>query len=221
MSTYMIAANGDEDLALRLYLWNGRMAAAMFESLSVTEVIFRNAIDAALRQWNVSRPGAHPAEWTAGPASPLNSLIKSPLAKARSSAVKARAHRPANHPRKNAAINHDDLVAQLTFGVYARLTPTLDTQANDYTARQALWRESLQHTFNRRPSENVGALVGRVERLHRLRNRIAHAEPLLDVNYSGRVRDMVRLVDSINPLLTGWVAGSSRVTELIRARPQP
>lgn len=220
MSTYMLAAQGDLDLALRLYLWNGRMAAALFETLSVTEVIYRNAIDTALRQWNPSRPGNHPAEWTQKPATPLNGLIKKPLAQARTSASKARAHRPAGHPRKYAPINHDDLVAQLTFGVYSRLIPTLDTSASDYAAREALWRESLAHAFNNRPGERPAALIGRVERLHRLRNRIAHAEPLLEVNYMGRVRDMARLVDSINPSLTGWVSGSSRVSDLVKSRPR-
>lgn len=219
MSTYMAAAGGDEPLALQLYLWNGRMSAALFETLSVTEVIFRNAIDGALRGWNPSRGAGHTWEWTATPASPLNSMIRGPLKVARNNAAKARAHRPAAHPRKLAPINHDDLVAQLTFGVYAGLMPTLDVTDKSYTGRQALWRECLGTTFNGRPGEDTSALIGRVERLHRLRNRIAHAEPILTVNFASRMRDMVRLVDSINPALTGWVSGNTRVSEVMRTKP--
>lgn len=219
MSTYMAEAQGDEALALRLYLWNGRMSAALFETLSVTEVIFRNAIDASLRTWNPTRGARHTWEWTATPASPLNSMIQRPLREARTNAAKARAHRPASHPRKTAPINHDDLVSQLTFGVYARLLPTQDTTDHSYTAREALWREALSGAFSARPGEDKRVLVGRVQRLHRLRNRIAHAEPILTVNFGSRVRDMVRLVDSINPSLSGWVSGNTRVFEVMRTKP--
>lgn len=87
MSTYMAAAGGDEPHALQLYLWNGRMSAALFETLSVTEVIFRNAIDGALRSWNPSRGTNHTWEWTATPASPLNSMIRRPLQVAHTNAT--------------------------------------------------------------------------------------------------------------------------------------
>lgn len=220
MSTYMAAAGGDPDLALRLYLWNTRVSAALFETLSVTEIIMRNAIDTALRNWNQSRPyGHYPAEWTTSAARPLNSLTKKAVETARAHAAKARAKRPQNHPRKHAPIDHNDIVAQLSFGVYARLMPTTDTTDHNYARREILWREALSGAFAGRPGDGKLAHAGRVERLHSLRNRIAHAEPILDVNFSSRVRDMARLVDSINPQLSGWVSGHTRVHAVAAMRP--
>lgn len=51
MSTYMDAAGHDPALALRLYIWNVQVSAALYETISVTEVILRNAMDEALRRW--------------------------------------------------------------------------------------------------------------------------------------------------------------------------
>lgn len=65
--TYATAADGDMDLALRLYLWNIELASAFHSSLRLLEVLLRNTIDAELREWNASqsRPdGApYPPEW--------------------------------------------------------------------------------------------------------------------------------------------------------------
>lgn len=218
MSTYVAAAGGDPKLALDLYLWNTRISAAVFETLSITEVIFRNAVDTALRAWNPTR-GHYPAEWTTQAAAPLNSLTSNALGRARNNAVKERAKRDPSHPRKNAPITHDDVMAQLTFGVYAKLMPSLDSTDPTYNRRMTLWNESLQTAFPGRPSDDYRAHAGRVERLHALRNRVAHAEPLLDVNFRSRVRDMSRLVDSINPQLTGWLSGNTRVHDVLRERP--
>lgn len=219
MGTYMREAANDSSLALELYLWNGRMSAAIFETLSVTEVLFRNTIDASLRTWNASRGTEYSEEWTAKPAPPLNSLIRKALGKARTNAQKARAHRLPNHPRKFAAITHDDLVAQLTFGVYTGLIPTLDETDPTHKRRLILWNEALSAAFQGRPHEGMVTIAGRVQRLHALRNRVAHAEPILHVNFRSRARDMARLAESANPRLAGWVSGNTRIHEVLRERP--
>ena len=218
MSTYAAAAGGDSKIALDLYLWNTRISAAVFETLSITEVIFRNAVDSALRSWNPSR-GNYPPEWTTQAAAPLNTLISNAAGRARTNAGKERAKRDPSHPRKNAPITHDDVMAQLTFGAYAKLMPSLDPSDDTYDRRMTLWDEALHAAFPGRPNDDYRAHAGRVERLHALRNRVAHAEPVLDVNFHSRVRDMSRLVDSINPQLTGWLSGTTRVHDVLRERP--
>ncbi|WP_413354570.1 hypothetical protein [Microbacterium sp. 1P06AB] len=218
MSTYAAAADGDLKRALDLYLWNARISAAVFETLSVTEVILRNAIDAALKNWNVTR-GDYPAEWTSSAAAPLNSLISGALPPARSNAGKARAKRAPDHPRKTAEITHDDVVAQLTFGTYAKLMPCSDESDDTFVRRQILWDEALKDSFRGRPGDDYRVHAGRVERLHALRNRVAHAEPVLSVNFRSRMKDMARLIDSINPELTGWLSGTTRIHDVLRERP--
>lgn len=195
-----------------------RISAAVFETLSITEVIFRNAVDSALRVWNPTR-GNFPPEWTSQAAAPLNSLVSGATRRARTNAGKERAKRDVSHPRKNAPITHDDVMAQLTFGAYAKLMPSLDPSEDTYARRMTLWNETLHTAFSGRPGDDYRAHAGRVERLHALRNRVAHAEPVLDVNFRSRVRDMSRLVDSINPQLTGWLSGTTRVHDVLRERP--
>lgn len=206
--TYSTAAGGDQDLALRLYRWNLDLASAFHSSLGLTEVFLRNAIDAQLRIWNAAQSkiggGFHQPEWLLDPARPLNSMTTAARKTAMSNATKARAARPPWHPRKKAPINHDDVLAQLTFGVFARLLPTQDTNDKHYTGRKVLWSQGLVNAFPAAQNDPDGSTVSdRVARLHALRNRVAHMEPLLEVNATGRFRDMVRLIGTIDPELQG------------------
>lgn len=81
--------------------------------------------------------------------------------------------------------------------------------------------QALGNTFpnsSARDLDGYGAF-GRADRLRSLRNRVAHAEPLLDVNPSHRLRDAGRLLASIDETLAGWVMGISRVAQVARQRP--
>jgi hypothetical protein len=49
MRYYLVAASGDEELALQLYGWNIRIGGALFEDIAVVEVLVRNAFDMALK----------------------------------------------------------------------------------------------------------------------------------------------------------------------------
>ena len=177
--TYATAAGGDMDLALRLYLWNIELAGAFHSSLGLLEVILRNTIDAELRAWNASQSQPdgtpYPPEWLIDPAKPLNTLTASARKTATQNAVKARAARPASHPRKHAPITHDDILAQLTFGVFVRLLPTSDSADKTFRARQVLWQEALIRAFPGSCTDSDGHIVaGRAGRLLSLRNRVAH-----------------------------------------------
>lgn len=55
LDTYLRAANGDRYLALRLYLWNQKLAATFHTELGALEVVLRNAIDRELRKWNAAQ----------------------------------------------------------------------------------------------------------------------------------------------------------------------
>jgi hypothetical protein len=224
LSTYLAASGGDQAEALNLYRWNLRLAAALHTSLSLTEVLFRNAIDGQLRAWNSVQSrregGQHSADWLLDPARPLNSLIEGAQRRATQNATAARAARPRSHPRKLAAICHDDVLAQLTFGVFVRLLPTDDLHDPRYRGRRVLWTEALTYAFPTSRNDPDGIVIeSRATRLHALRNRVAHLEPLLDVNAQGRHRDMVRLIGCIDPALQGWFSGTSRTVEVARERP--
>lgn len=225
-ATYLRAAEGDAAWALELYRWNILLAGALHESLSLTEVFLRNAIDAKLRIWNSAQPnlagGLHSAEWLLDPARPLNTMTSTARKTATTNAARARAQRPSSHPRKGDPVGHDDILAQMSFGVFARLLPTPNTADKEYTARKILWEQSFVLAFPLAKDDPHGFIVAdRAHRLRSLRNRVAHLEPLLDVNVTARFRDMVRLVGAIDRDQQAWLAGVARVREVERQRPQP
>jgi hypothetical protein len=225
LGTYM-AATGDQAKAIALYRWNVELAGAFFETLTLTEVVLRNALDEQLTVWNAqqrdrSSGRRRPAEWTSDPATPLRTLTSHALQQARQAAVVARAGRPVDHPRKNAPITHDDLIAQLTFGVFVKLLPTPDRRRPDFRSREVLWTQALAGAFPHLATSDPHGYTtaGRAERLRTLRNRVAHAEPLLAVNSRQRLRDAARLLNSIDPTTAGWVMSAARVTHVAQQRP--
>ena len=56
-------------------------------------------------------------------------------------------------------------------------------------------------------------------RLHRIRNRIAHHEPLLRVDLDARVDDIVALATLLEPELGRYVAANSAVAGYAAGRP--
>ncbi|MFZ4841282.1 hypothetical protein [Mycetocola saprophilus] len=223
---YLVAADGHPHRALELYLWNVQLAGAWHETLALTEVFLRNRIDRELRIWNVSRPPSGPEPpftelWTERAARPLNTILRVPLDRAVRNAVRSRNRRGPDHPRGRAPIDHNDLVSQLTFGVFVNLLPARNADSRNSLQRDILWREALSSGF---PHRGSGATDGRAlgtqaTRLHALRNRVAHAEPLLDVRSDRRLRDVGRLLASMDPRFAGWVTGGSRVQDVLKQRP--
>lgn len=193
--------------------------------LAITEVILRNAIDRQLRIWNAAQPvrggsGLHSADWLVDPATPLNSLTRGARRRAADNAREAEAARANAHPRKGARITHDDLVAQLTFGVWAKLLPTPDVGDRNYTARRILWEQAVRHAFPHARDDPDGWIVAdRARRLHTLRNRVSHMEPLLDVQAIPRQSDALRLLGAIDPAARDWCAGISRIRAVNSRRP--
>lgn len=101
------------------------------------------------------------------------------------------------------------VVAELMFGFWRYLT----TRAHE----RHLWLPYLHHGFvagtNRRHIDNP------MGRLHLLRNRVAHHEPLLSENLSGRRADVLALLDRVSPDLRDYVAGQSTWATIEAQRP--
>ena len=199
------------------------MAAALQEVLSVTEVALRNTIDERLRVWNsqqVQRGITFNKDWTAQAAAPLNSLTRDARKAARKHATEARDERPSHHARAGAPVTSDDVVAQLTFGLWPKLLPTQDTASPNYSGSKLLWQQALQAGFPHAVNDPKGIVLGsRARRLHGLRNRVAHMEPLFDVNIIARHTDALKVLGAISPAARDWCAGESRVRALYRECP--
>lgn len=203
--TYLTEAAGDRQRALDLYEWNTAIAAAILHDLAHVEVAVRNAYDGALmaRQpgtvhWTSEELRYFPVRWRTannGRRYDENATPREQIAYARRSAGRGAP------PGK--------VVAELMFSFWRYLS---------IAAREvSLWRPYLHHGFL--PGTSRVAIDGPMSRLHRLRNRVAHHEPLLGQNLPGRRQDVADLLGCISPELQHHVVAQSTWAAVESQRP--
>ncbi|MDN5822482.1 MAG: Abi family protein [Leucobacter sp.] len=224
-----LAETGSVAAAIKLYRWNIELSGAIHESLAIVEVALRNALDRQLQVWNQSRPapaGQAPygTNWVERPAAPLGALLnptphKSTYLSARYRAIADSNLRDPSHPRHGAAPNHDDLVAHITFGTWVKLLPSKKDSQYGFgpNKQRGLWVNALKDAFPHHPDPLV--VHHWTQRLHQLRNRIAHVEPLIATDVISYHRSAARLLLSIDPTVGSWYAGVSRIPRICKERP--
>lgn len=218
LTPYLSATAGNVKNALRLYRWNVELSAAAYQALHLFEVVLRNAIDQQLCAWNATQaaPGAagmpgpgrkHRPDWLLDPSHLLARLVQ----ERNITEAKRRATRALRAQRRQ--VEHGDVLAQLSMGTWRFLLPDADP------GRQRLWTDALCHAFPHltRP---VAQLVDDVELIYRLRNRVAHLEPLLrpgDVQL--QYEAILRVLAEIEPATEQWLVSQQQVTPVLARRP--
>jgi hypothetical protein len=235
LAHYRAAAGGHDADALALYEWNVELSSALQGPLGIAEVTVRHAIDTQLRAWSQRHTGS--AEW-------LDQLARVPHLsgprvfstthrKLYKAADESRRSRSSSHPRHGDTITHDDLVAHVMFGTWARLLPEkfnsswVDPNGNpvqdpaNLQARRDLWRTCLHAGFPNVRHDPRGYGTGnKVRDLRKLRNRVSHMDSLLFVNVSHlHDRVLLSLLNSISHELRDWVESQSRVQAVLAQRP--
>lgn len=197
LATYVRASGGDLEAGVELYEWNAALAGALWEVLGHVEVVLRNALHQALsdRHQRLGRVG----EWYDDLAGELEQHARDDVAKA-----VRRLH------RAGAPVLPGKVVAELSFGFWRFLL------ARRYTA--SLW-PAVRPAFRYLPSADRRVLEAPVARLHLLRNRVAHHEPLIAEPLSARYADMLLVVGAVDPGLRAWVAANNRLLEVLGRRP--
>jgi hypothetical protein len=240
--TYRNCAASDEE-AFQLYLWNMRLTGGVFEMIGMVEVAIRNAIDEQLRCWNAGQAprrghtSPYSDEWLKDPASPLwnllntqtrNGSIKSTYDDAKYRALQDSNIRHPGHPRHGHPVTHDDALAHVTFGLWPRLFPEARLEGVNLStissanrrkeeAKRILWTQAVSLAF---PGQGRSyTVVHWVTRIHELRNRVAHHEPLILTDIASYHRTAARLLRAVDPSIGDWYAGISRVPGLLRSCP--
>lgn len=241
-ATYQGFAGGRDYDALQLYRWNLEMSGALHQALSLAEVALRNALDRELQKWNAAQPPrtttvkgtttttVYATNWVEAPAGPLWAIMNpkrrnssghySTYHDALSRAQRSLQARPPGHRRHGVPIGHDDLVAHMTFGTWKKVLPIKDlSHASGIGphAQRQLWTQGVLNAFPHRQHPTVIAYW--VDRLHALRNRVAHLEPLCDVDVMSYHRTIAHLLRAIDPSASEWYGGISQVPDIWRARP--
>ena len=207
LRSYLQTTHDHLATAIERYDWNARVGAALQEDLGRLEVIFRNAIDEALVNYGSShgwqrvwyeRKGLFPG----GKTYPAVANI----AKARQRATN-RWTRPESHGR---------VIAALGFGFWRYLC-----EPHHFTS---LWVPALASVFAQHPSRGNprqirADVADRMQRLHFLRNRIAHHEPIHQRNLARDHAQLLEVVGWICPDSHTWVAVRSQTPTVIATRP--
>ncbi|MDR3361066.1 MAG: hypothetical protein LBO20_10605 [Bifidobacteriaceae bacterium] len=205
---YPSVAGGDHDLAMEIYLWNSRVAAAGVVDVGHTEVAVRDAYDRHLsRRYQ---------NWGVAPQSPLFRLEQG-LGHARvqqGRRNRASLNRVVEAKRGlSSAPTHDEVVAFLTFGFWSNLTVAERTP----TIRNPV----LHRTF---PKGTARARVNDlVSRIVKFRNRLAHNEPVFSTRTSldDRLAEVRELFELIDADAYGYVSEHSGLGRAILSCPLP
>lgn len=192
LATYVRACQGDQSQALRLYAWNVAVASAFWGGFNVLEVALRNAVHTQL-----TRLAGREDWWSAG--LPLHQFERHRVTEAIAAAKRA----------KGPSIEPGHVIAELSFGFWTGLL------ANRY--HQRLWVPVLHQAFPH--------LVGPRRELHRkqeslrkLRNRIAHHEPIFARDLAADHDRLLDMLNAISPVAVDWVTQNSRVLQMLASR---
>jgi hypothetical protein len=199
LEPYLAATGGDPEGALALYVWNARMAAALFEEIHYAEVFLRNALAAALEVIVAANPGLSGHWYDQGF---LDETAFSEIAKAREKLI-----------RRNAALTEGRIIAELPLGFWQGLIVNHD---------QRLWERGLYRAFPDFPTSagnehlEVGVVI---HGLCELRNRIAHHEPIFRRDQAADHCLITDLIGWISADARSWIEENGRVLEVSCQRP--
>lgn len=219
--TYVNMCNGDKAQAVELYHWTGEVSGALLTDFRVLEVLFRNLIDSAIDDYVKTNHSQMVGEW-------IDNDSWIPPAgywwdrEAQRAIDQARRRVHDRNPTRG------QIVAELMFGFWRYVI------SGRY--EESFWIPILDHAFTDIPGHAPGDRRRTLEEslivLNKLRNRLAHHEPIcrpwtfqfrrgrtevmsLDTQY----KHLLQVVDWIDPTATTWITSNTRMLELLNRRP--
>jgi hypothetical protein len=191
-ATYLTKASGDETFAFALYLYNSRLAKSFLFPLSVAEITMRNAVDGVLVQ-------EYGDTWHRD--DDFHNQVLSPESRG---ALDKAIDRARSQERGK-------VIAELTFDFWSNLF------RKEYAD---IWRTKANIAFPELArGEGRREIQTLVREINRLRNRVAHHEPILDMNVPDLHSKMIKLVNLRCPVTSDWMRHHSTVSIVMRSRP--
>ena len=206
LRSYLASTGGDVEQTIALYDWNAQVGGDLHEDIGRLEVVFRNAIDETLVAYGTAQqwptvwygrgqifPGRHGAR----------ALDDIKVARGRAT-------------RRGLPEVHGKVVAELSFGFWRFLC------TKPYLT--SLWVPALADAFPNHPDHGDPRAVrqgvdDRIQRVHFLRNRVAHHEPVHHRDLRRDLDSIAELADWISTDARDWIVGASRGADVISRRP--
>jgi hypothetical protein len=180
MQPYLLLASNDRRLALKLYEWNTGLSESFYGLLQGLEVALRNAMH------SVMSDAYKRQDWYE--ACPLSEPHKETIRKAKARIL---GDKKLLIPGK--------VVSELTFGFWVVLT------SPPYA--QSLWDKFLHQAFVKKLGRK--AIHRRLDKIRKLRNRVAHHESILDRNLKDDFSLIVQTVHWICPVTAEWLKANN------------
>jgi hypothetical protein len=221
--TYVTACNDDRQRAAELYQWTGQIGGSLLADFRHLEVLYRITIHNALSAHHNTLPNRPTgSQWFDNPSWVRHHWWDSHAQNSLDTAIRRANHKPRNKPRPSA------VVSELNFGFWRYVISA--------RYEQSFWIPALDRANWAIPESTATKRRTRLETnirvLHKLRNRIAHHEPIFDpttfVGQGGRALvyslfDQTELLNEvlhwIDPSYASSARSASSVTKLLLARP--
>lgn len=201
IETYEAATPGDSTLsrALALYAWNAQVSAALLAPLHICEVSIRNAISEAIA-------AAHGPQWpwSAG----FVRSLPNPVVgyNARSDLLSARVNKTTT----------GQVIADLKFVFWQ----TMVTRRFDARLWAHHLRTVLPHADGNNTTAQIRSMVySELEQIRKLRNRIAHHEPIFQRNLTIDFQKIHDLIAVRCPITAAWMLQNQGAQALILKKP--
>lgn len=200
-STYLAATGNDEAKAVALYGWNARVAAALMLPAHFAEVCTRNAASEAIeRVYGPDWPWDHGFR-TSLPNPPQAARTYNP----RRDLINTASRQPST----------GKVIAELKFAFW----PSMFTARHD----GRLWTPHIRSVFphaSASASKLRSTVYTDLDSIRRLRNRVAHHEPLLTADLATALAAMSQLVHLRSAVTGNWVDAMEEAGALIALRPR-
>jgi len=191
LAKYVEGATGDKAAALQRYVFNTTVSEAFYTPLQGLEICLRNSLSTHL-------PRVCGTDWFKENACSLfNYPVPEMLRQAAGKLVEERK-----------SITDANIIAELNLGFWITiLGPKYETD---------IWRPGLRLAFPHRPRGiERKQIQGALNSIRRLRNRVAHHEPILDRKLSLDHSLIIGLISWMCPDTAAWVEAHSRVPAVL------
>ena len=200
-ATYLQAMGNDIESALKLYQWNLEVSAAFIVPLQVCEVSARNGIVDVLEM-------VHGQNWPWS-----NGFIRT--------LPSPRHHYNPKNDLQSVAQRMPTagkVVAELKFAFWENML----TRRHDQSLWTPHFRTAFPHSDNTIPTYKARRISKpALESVRKLRNRIAHHEPIFTRNIADEYANIHDIISWRSPTAAAWMDKTQGVTALIPTKPQP
>lgn len=188
---YLILASGDRKHTIQLYEWNTSLSESLYGLLQGLEVALRNTMH------NTIASAFRRQDWYDG-AFLLHAFEQEMIDKAKNRVF-----------RDGKAITASNIIPELNFGFWVALTRPFYAQP--------LWDKHLHKCF--RIHLRRQQVHAQLERIKKLRNRVAHHESILSRNLIDDYSRIMTILNWICPTTAAWIKSNLTLLEKIRQRP--